>query len=163
MRKLLYAFVFASILVLAGFTSFARPNEPGDGGTLPDEGYQVWLPMVGKELPWYEVYECSYLAHPILPSDGAVVSVNEPLMITFSYEEYPNAWGIIGWFFVANPMEDHIGLVAGHESPVITTLAAYQLPPPGTYEWHISPVCWGSWLPWGPKAPPPITRIITFQ
>ncbi len=46
MRKLLYAFVFASILLLAGFTSFASENEPGGGGTVPE--HQVWLPVVGN-------------------------------------------------------------------------------------------------------------------
>ena len=52
MRKLLYAFVFASILLLAGFTSFASENEPNDGGTLPE--YAVWLPVVvGQTVPEY--------------------------------------------------------------------------------------------------------------
>ncbi len=46
MRKLLYAFVFASILMLARFTSFASFDEPGDGGTVP--AYQVWLPVVER-------------------------------------------------------------------------------------------------------------------
>jgi hypothetical protein len=72
MRKLLYAFVFASILVLSGFTSFASENEPGDGGTVPT--YEVWLPVV--ELPPLEVRYpgCPILPVTIHPADGEDVS-----------------------------------------------------------------------------------------
>jgi len=49
MRKILYSFVFASILLLAGFTSFAGFDEPGDGGTVPT--YEVWLPVVERNVP----------------------------------------------------------------------------------------------------------------
>ncbi len=49
MRKLLYAFVFASILVLAGSAGFASFDEPGGGGTVPE--HQVWLPVVKLEGP----------------------------------------------------------------------------------------------------------------
>lgn len=77
MRNLLYAFVFASILVLAGFTSFASENEPDGGGTVPDGGYRVWLPVVGKSAPWWTRYifhtPCPYpeLMNPPILQVGA--------------------------------------------------------------------------------------------
>ncbi|MBX3053431.1 MAG: hypothetical protein KF753_18290 [Caldilineaceae bacterium] len=51
MKKLLYAFVLASVLVLAGSAVLAGLDEPNTGGTVPDGEYALWLPVVGYEVP----------------------------------------------------------------------------------------------------------------
>ncbi len=159
MRKLLYAFVFASILVLAGFTSFASPNEPGGGGTVPE--YAVWLPVVERGLTWHEeYYQCPYLAHPILPSDHAIVSSGEPLTVTFSYEfdTHPSA-GLLNWVVVVSSdyrfrSIDEIPM----PNPVTIVVPVNKLPPSGTYTWYIIASCWHDY-----PAPRSVERTITIQ
>ena len=98
MRKLLYAFVFAVILVLAGFTSFASENEPSGGGTVPDEGYTLWLPVVALPL------EARYPNCPILSTLEYPIGEEEVSgTVDFRHSSTPNAlsWpmGIAGVAF----------------------------------------------------------------
>ncbi len=104
MHRLLYSLVFVTVLLLAGSAGFASFDEPGGGGTVPDDEYTLWLPVVERRLTWHEEYsQCPYLAYPISPSDHAIVSGGEPLTFTFSYEfdTHPSA-GLLIWVVVVS-------------------------------------------------------------
>jgi len=89
MRKLLYAFVFASILVLAGFTSFASENEPGDGGTVPEEGYTLWLPVVRSTSSCVVEMEISS------PAEGTVFQWGESIPGQFRWKRLDDGGGTV--------------------------------------------------------------------
>jgi len=78
MRKLLYAFVFASILLLAGSSGLASFDEPGDGGTLPE--YQVWLPVVKISPP------CEFDLEISSPPEGATYQWGDTIPTHYSWQ-----------------------------------------------------------------------------
>lgn len=89
MRKLLYSFVFASILVLVGSAALASPDEPGTGGTVSDGDYQVWLPVVERGItddPRYSLCPFVIRPDPANPPSGAIVRHGESITFGLTAE-----------------------------------------------------------------------------
>jgi hypothetical protein len=158
MRRLLYSLIFVTVLLLAGYAALASPNEPSGGGTVPAN--TLWLPVVGRGLTWQEeYYQCPYLAHPILPSDHAIVSGGEPLTFTFSYEfaTHPSA-GLLNWVVVVSSDYRFTPPEMPVPNPATIVVPVNKLPPSGTHAWYIIASCWHNF-----PAPRSVERTITIQ
>ena len=129
MKKRLLLTVFMVILLLTSLGAVFAVETPGGGGTVPDGGYQVWLPVVKyfRLDPYYPYY-----AVALEPVNGAILYGNT---VTFKWD-------------MSEGNADSEGVVISHNSdlsdPVNSYFDNYCCQPreivlyiePGIYYWH---------------------------
>ncbi|RME49930.1 MAG: hypothetical protein D6790_21880 [Caldilineae bacterium] len=170
MRRLLYPLVFALVLFLAGSAVTLGGDIPHGGGTVPGEGAQVWLPVVGKA---DRSETCNYSIHWDV-IEPYVVKLGEPVTVAFSWKYDGGGYNDPWWWLQASDSltpslwwkhylfvdYEHAGLDSASETFVIQPEDGPSQP--GVYQWWLRADCTlnSSTVP---VAGPPVSLIVIYE